>query len=66
MEEVTYYVFRDSIVINFFTETVQETQTIAKDDPRFEEVSALIKKGELGEIPDVVQRTFIKKLLCLK
>lgn len=66
VDNLTYYVFKDSIVLNYKNKEISSTEVIAKDDPRFEKVLSLIKQGEMGEIPDLIQRSYIKTLLSLK
>lgn len=62
-ESLTYFLFKDSVVLTFKDGDSVETETISVGDPRYQLVVELVDKKEYGEIPDVVQRGKIKELL---
>jgi hypothetical protein len=63
--KLTYFIFSDSIVVNFKNKTI----TIPKGDDRHSKVLSLIESNQLDLIPAIADRddiNKIKKLLKLK
>jgi hypothetical protein len=65
-EDLTYFLFKNSVVLNFASNGSVKTETISSDDPRYKEIVALLSKKSYGDIPDVVHRGMIKELLRFK
>jgi hypothetical protein len=65
-EDLTYFLFKNSVVLNFESNGSVKTETISSDDPRYKEIISLLNNKSYGDIPDVVHRGMIKELLRFK
>lgn len=67
MDGLTYFIFKDSIVLSFNPDSGEIiSEIIPKDDSRYEIISKMIRSGEQGEVLEILKKGMIKDLLKMK
>lgn len=67
MDGLTYFIFKDSIVLSFNPDSGEViSEIIPKDDSRYEVISKMIRSGEQGEVLEILKKGLIKDLLKMK
>ena len=67
MDGLTYFIFKDSIILSFNPDSGDViSEIIPKDDSRYEIISKMIRSGEKGEVLEILKKGLIKDLLKMK
>lgn len=67
MDGLTYFIFKDSIVLSFNPDSGEIiSEIIPKDDSRYEIISKMIRSGEQGEVLEILKKGLIKDSLKMK